>query len=120
IRNIASAHLFARAKVLCGTTHFTAWRARNAWMQEHLRYDVPRESGERAPHKKQWGAGNTFERLARTWQQQRLAHKQQTACDPEHFICTNNTILLAHPESKNKKVMERFDAIMQTVTALTI
>jgi predicted nucleotidyltransferase len=123
LRNIASAHMLARALPLFGTETLDAFFNTNAWTRDHVSRASasPIVASSRAlraiAHAAAWILsgiiGNTLERALMRWQIRRLRKKVEKGSDSSGLILLEDVVTLYYPDSKNKIIMSRYAEALQ-------
>ena len=116
IQNIASANMLLRAIPLLGRKKYYEFLAQNRWTENFI-YPTAKSASEneRTPFIAKFfeyllsgSMGNWLEQFFKDWQYKRLTGKITSSEHLDHFVLTDEILMLHYPNPKNAKIMDRF------------
>lgn len=116
IQNIAMANMLRRAMPLYGGDAFAEFLNKNSWMKKFLYNDGKTyAAGQRTPLAARLlerclneQTGDWLEKFFKDWQYRRLVKKITTPQNLDHFILTDEILMLHYPDPKNTQIMEKY------------
>src|SRR3989338_68918 len=118
IQNVASANMLLRAIPLFGRKKYYEFLAQNRWVENFI-YQTSKSAPEVAraslaakffEYLLRGSAGDWFEQFFKDWQYKRLTGKNTTPEYLEHFVLTDEILMLHYPNPKNAKIMSALNS----------
>jgi len=118
IQNTASANMLLRAIPLFGRNKYYEFLTKNRWVENFI-YQTSKSAPEVAraslaakffEYLLRGSAGDWFEQFFKDWQYKRLTGKITTPEYLEHFVLTDEILMLHYPNPKNAKIMSALNS----------
>ena len=119
IQNVASANMLLRAIPLSGRKKYYEFLAQNRWTENFI-YPTAKSASEneRTPFIAKFfeyllsgSMGNWLEQFFKDWQYKRLTGKITSSEHLDHFVLTDEILMLHYPHPKNARIISEFKTI---------